>query len=368
MNLNMIQPKNETETLLLSITKNCEKLVEQTHRKPEETLEFKMTKPKEIFHFKPPIHTKGDWMLGLIDLEVYHSIFNITKENNKFELYTDTFDEFSFPEFKDEVEEILNISNITEDHLEDETLAPRIAETYQKLRSDKSKHDGYTILLTGYANSSFRDFESYLRIKIGSEEDDIQLILKQYNEKFVSYELDPGNYTIEDIQKAVYPLGDHEGTLKIENDDLNKKVKLILTRFGEAFETLRFDKNSFLHTLLGFTPYWDYKPTNDIHADAPGVYTSDKVILNLNTINKIHLKCDIIDGSIQDGVRQPILFSFVLDKPSGYKVFCQPETIHYKKINKSILNTVTFYLEDDNNKEVNFNQEMLTFTLQMIKI
>ena len=80
------------------------------------------------------------------------------------------------------------------------------------------------------------------------------------------------------------------------------------------------------------------------------------------------MKCDIIDGSIQDGVRQPILFSFVLDKPSGYKIFCQPETIHYKKINKSILNTITFYLEDDNNGEVDFNQETLTFTLQMIKI
>ena len=364
----MIQPKNETENLLLSITKNCETLIEQTHRKPEETLEFKMLKSKEIFHFKPSIHTKGNWMLGLIDLEVYNSIFNITKENNKFELYTDTFDEFSFEELKDEVGEILNISNITDDHLEDETLALRIAETYWKLRSDETSHDGYTILLTGYANSSFRDFESYLRIFVGLEEDDIQLILKQYNEKFVTYELDPGNYTIEDIQKAVYFLGDHEGTLQIEYDDSNKKVKLILTRFGSTFETLRFDEKSFFHTLLGFTPYWDYKPTNDIHADAPGIYTSDKVILNLNTINKIHLKCDIIDGSIQDGVRQPILFSFVLDKPSGYKVFCQPETIQFKKINKSVLNTITFYLEDDNNKEVNFNQETLTFTLQMMKI
>ena len=313
----MIQPKNETEDLLLSITKNCEKLVKQTHRKPEETLEFKMTKPREIFHFRPPIHTKGAWMLGLIGLEVYNSIFNITKENNKFELYTDTFDEFSSEELKDEIGEILNIPNITEDHLEDGTLAPRKAETYWKLRSDRSKHDGYTILLTGYANSSFRDFESYLRIIVGLGEDNIQLILKQYNEKFITYELDPGINTIEDIQKVVYPLGDHEGTLKIEYDDLNKKVKLILTRFGETFETLRFDKKSFFHTLLGFTPYWDYKPTNDIHADASGVYTSDKIILNLNTIDKIHLKCDIIDGSIQDGVRQPILFSFVLDKPSG---------------------------------------------------
>ena len=39
-----------------------------------------------------------------------------------------------------------------------------------------------------------------------------------------------------------------------------------------------------------------------------------------------------------------------------------------KKINKSVLNTVTFYLEDNNNAEVDFNQETLTFTLQMIKI
>ena len=80
------------------------------------------------------------------------------------------------------------------------------------------------------------------------------------------------------------------------------------------------------------------------------------------------MKCDCIDGSIQDGGGQPILLSFVLDKPSGYKVFCEPETIHYKKINKSALNTKTFYLEDNNNEEVDFNKETLTFTLQMIKI
>ena len=61
--------------------------------------------------------------------------------------------------------------------------------------------------------------------------------LKQYNEKFVTYELDPGNYTNEDLQKAVYPLGDQEGTLKIEYDELNKKAKLILTRFGLSFGT-----------------------------------------------------------------------------------------------------------------------------------
>ena len=83
----MIQPKNETEDLLISTTKNGEKLIEQTHRKAEDTLAFKMNKSRETFHFKPPIQFKGDWMLGLKDLGVYKSLFNITEHNNKFELY-----------------------------------------------------------------------------------------------------------------------------------------------------------------------------------------------------------------------------------------------------------------------------------------
>ena len=216
----------------------------------------------------------------------------------------------------------------------------------------------------GYAKSLFRFFESYLRIVVVLDEDDIQLIIQQYNGNFLFCELDPGNYTIEDLQEAIHPLGDHGGTL---HDDLNKKIKLILTRFESTFGTLRFDEKSFFNTLLGFAPYWEYKLTNAIHAVSPGVYTNDK-ILNLYTINKIHSKRDVIDESLVNSLRQPKLFNFTIDKPAGYKVFCEPETKHYKGINKSVLNTIKFFSEGDNNEEVNFNQETLTFTLQMIKI
>ena len=80
------------------------------------------------------------------------------------------------------------------------------------------------------------------------------------------------------------------------------------------------------------------------------------------------MKCDGISGSVVNDLRQPILYSFVLGKLPGYKVFSQRETIHYKKMSKSVLNTIIFYLDDDNIKENNFNGERLTFTLQMIKI
>ena len=79
------------------------------------------------------------------------------------------------------------------------------------------------------------------------------------------------------------------------------------------------------------------------------------------------MKCDCIDCSIQNGLRQPILFSFVSDNPDT-KFFCEPGTIHFKKINKSVLNTITFHLKDHNKEEVDFNGETLTFALQMVKI
>ena len=209
MKLNMIRPKNQTEDLLLSITKNCQTLIKQTHRKAEETLEVKMIKPREIFHFKPPIQIQRDWMIGLTNLEVYNSIFNITEENNKFELYRDLTAKFGFLELKDELEEIPNIPHITIEHLDDEILGPRIIDEFIKLSNEKKNSDGYMILLFGYSASSFRDFESYLRLVVGLDEEDNQLILKEYNSHFITYELTPGIYIIQDISDAIQTFSGH---------------------------------------------------------------------------------------------------------------------------------------------------------------
>ena len=147
-----------------------------------------MIKPKEIFHFKPPIQIQGDWMIGLIDLEVYNSIFNITEENNKFEIYRVISNKFGFLELKDKLDEILNIPHITTEHLDDEILGPRIIDEYIKLPNEEKSRDGYMVLLLGYSASPFRDFESYLRLVVGLDEEYIQLILKEYNSHFITYE------------------------------------------------------------------------------------------------------------------------------------------------------------------------------------
>ena len=180
-----------------------------------------------------------------------------------------------------------------------------------------------------YARSTFRDFASYFRIVVDLNEEGFRLISKQYKSNFVTYELTPGIYSIEDDSEAVYTMGDHEGTLNVEFDDISMKKKHVLTRFVSTFGNLRFDETSFFNNLLEFTPIWDYQPTNAIHAENPGVFTSETV-LNLNTIDKNHSRNDVIDGSVVNRIQEPILFKFVLGKPSGYKFFREPETIHYK--------------------------------------
>ena len=79
----MVRPKIETEDFLLSITKNCEALIEQTLTKPQETLEFKLNKAREKAYFNSTINIEGYSMIGFTSLQVHNSIFNITEEKKQ---------------------------------------------------------------------------------------------------------------------------------------------------------------------------------------------------------------------------------------------------------------------------------------------
>ena len=117
----MIRPKNEIEDLFLSKTKICETLIKQTRRKAEETLEFKLTKPRDTFSFEPSpnLGLDSNWMVGLTSLEVHKSIFIITQEKINLELCTEYSDvEFSFVEMKDKIAEVLSLSHISPEDLQ----------------------------------------------------------------------------------------------------------------------------------------------------------------------------------------------------------------------------------------------------------
>ena len=85
-------------------------------------------------------------------------------------------------------------------------------------------------------------------------------------------------------------------------------------------------------------------------------------------IDKIHLKFNCNNGSVVNGCRDPILYSFTLTSPQCHKKDEELRIKLFGKINKSVLSHMTFYLEDDDHKAVDFIGETISFTCQLIKI
>ena len=84
-------------------------------------------------------------------------------------------------------------------------------------------------------------------------------------------------------------------------------------------------------------------------------------------VDKVHLNFDCMNGRIVNGCRQPILFSYPIFSPRGHKIMKEPRIKLFEKVNKSVLCHLTFYLEDDDQKPVDFNEEMISFTCQLIE-
>ena len=149
---------------------------------------------------------------------------------------------------------------------------------------------------------------------------------------------------------------------------VNIEEKIYKTNL-ENNQTLIFTNKSFFYTILGFTQSDSYPPDriDGFHQLIAGSYKSDRPI-NITGIDKVHLKCDCINGSIRNGTRETIVFSFALDQPPGHKIYKETRLKLFKKLNKRVLSHITFYLEYDDYKPFDFNGETKSFTCQLIKI
>ena len=204
-------------------------------------MKFNLTKSSETFFLNPPIQIKGDWMIGLTSLEIYNSIFNITEQNNNFEFYNFPDSKnggVSYDKVRDEIETDFDISEITATNLQDEKIGPIIIEEYREQVSKRMKNDEYLRILAIYNSSIFQDFESFHRTEVDLVQDDIRLVLDEYNSKFITSELERGIYTFKDISEAFLRIlqPEHEGFLNaidIELDDITMKTKMVVrTRTG----------------------------------------------------------------------------------------------------------------------------------------
>ena len=85
-------------------------------------------------------------------------------------------------------------------------------------------------------------------------------------------------------------------------------------------QTSIFTDKSFFYTILGFTQSHSY-PLDCIdgfYQLIAGSYKSERPT-DITRVDKVHLKCNCIQGSFVNAIREPILYSFALGKPPGQK-------------------------------------------------
>ena len=134
-------------------------------------------------------------------------------------------------------------------------------------------------------------------------------------------------------------------------------------------QTLIFTGRSFFFTILRFTRSHSY-PLVDIdgfYQLIAGSYIGNRPN-NILRIDKVHSKKDCVQGSIVNGIREPILYSFNLSSHPGHRNYKKPSIKLFKKVKKSVLSHITFYLEDDDHKSVDFYNETMSFLSQPNKI
>ena len=125
--------------------------------------------------------------------------------------------------------------------------------------------------------------------------------MKYIDASSTGYTLPPGIYESSHINFMLKSLLPDELKVNFPSDDIRLKSNLTTRK------TIRFTDKSFFHTVLGFS-----QPNSDNLGDIKGFielisksYKSDKPI-NITGIDKMHIKCDSINGSILNGIREPI--------------------------------------------------------------
>ena len=351
--------------LLLLIKKHTDTLIQQTKIKPQETLEFIMNKQMQTFSFNPPINLveEGKWLIAVSSFECINSVFNTTNENNSFSvIIPGHYQTESAEKFIDDLNKLLELKSLElhVDEVRKRGNKIKIGDNEYKLSDfDSQKHE----IIEEFKNAKYNDLEDLVyRMQLTYDEIKNILDLKYILTKRMGYSIEPNIYNVVDLNKTLKNILPNNIKINVSTDERKYKTDLKIN------QTSIFTNKSFFYTILGFTDSHSY-PLDDIdgfYQLIAGSYKSDKPI-NITGIDKVHLKCDCIDGSIMNGTREPILYSFALDQPPNHKIYREPKVKLFRKINKSVLSHIMFYFEDDDYKPVGFNNAIVLFTCQLIK-
>ena len=244
--------------------------------------------------------------MAVSSFECTNSVFNITNENNSFSIIIPGHYQTEFAEKM--INDLNKLIDLTSLKLHVEEVRKRgnkikIGDNeYQLSDFDTQKNE----ILKEISNVKYNEPEDLVyRMRLSYDEIIDILDLIYIPTKRTGYSLNPGIYEVVDLNNTLKIILHDNVKVNITIDDVRLKSNL------KNNQTLIFTEKSFFYTLLGFIRSRSY-PLDDIdgfYQLNAGSYKSDKPI-NISGIDRIHLKCDCIQGSIVNGARESILSSF----------------------------------------------------------
>ena len=304
-----------------------------------------------IFSLHPPINLseKGKWLLAVTVFELKNSFSNITDENKNFSISTPGY---WTPEDGEElINKLINMLELRSEN--DIELQVKEAEkSGTRIETQISGHNSACFdhfnseILSEIKKVEYKDLEVMIyTLQLTFNEFVDILDVKYFVGSTLRYTLPLRLYEISDINLILRFLLPGNVKVKVTIDDIRLKSNLTTNK------TSKFTKKSFFYIFLGFTQsHLGELPDIEVFVQLkPCTYKSDKPV-NITGIDKIHLKCDCMHGSIVNGTREPILYCFALSPPPSHKIFKEPRIKFFKKMNQPVLSYITFYLEKDDRK------------------
>ena len=118
--------------------------------------------------------------------------------------------------------------------------------------------------------------------------------------------------------------------------------------------------------------FWRYNSINSLLGFDSKLYTSgfneSEDMVNILTINSILFNIDIISGSYVNGSTQPTIYSLFPDVLPGYKIIENPHNLLYLPITADTIHSITIWLTDQNENELNLRGENLSMQFHLREI
>ena len=174
------------------------------------------------------------------------------------------------------------------------------------------------------------------------------IIKYENNGRIKTITIPPGSYEMKGLNKEIMRQlssnGDTKAFFLFPNSNTFKSILKINTGY-----TVRFSHENSIKKILGFTQ-------DSYNA---GIHHSEKLV-NILSINSIFVHINVVNGSIVNGIKNPVIYTFFPKVSPGFKIIQRPVNPIYLPIPLTSIRDFHVKLTDQDNNILDNNGEKLT--------